>query len=501
MNEIFLSKVFRMPRIGLEFLVALRWKAFNMQRKCRFFWHILCYAGGLLSLGSAVAQLPDNSSTQTKPLGEGIQSEDPPPNPNVEPPLSPNVEPPPNPNVEPPLNPQIVLPEEPTNEKWPTVGASLRYLNGQPGAPSRYVRAAPCVAGYREELKGDLVSYAPHEGPIAADWNALSPIIKDQAKKHKVFLTLIRIVRIGGVPYFKYYSNGTQSELIQPWSSSKFLATAFALKKIRETNGKAIGANGLLGDFPLGDWITIIHNYKTNKGLGSNEMAHFFQAVSGYSHSDALIKSWLGASEREHLGSGYGVKNPFQTVTSRLGKTLKDPDTNKTYTLQEKPSQRAPNLLSTRTLAEALKRLVLFKELPSARLPGLTPVDYETLLYGAKVSKRFGNGPGGMAAGESAALYNAFGGKVWLNRNTRGSWQILQKNGWGEGSRNNGRLELRSTSYVCLPIYSDAGLLPQSQEFILSIGVQSLNNSVQADQVYAGVVRSIVLAMLSGKLK
>ena len=89
------------------------------------------------------------------------------------------------------------------------------------------------------------------------------------------------------------------------------------------------------------------------------------------------------------------------------------------------------NHLSSFTVAEALKRIVLHREEAEQRLPGIQWADIKTLLYGAADSDKYGPW-GGMT--RDTAIYLQSGHDIdYIDARSRGQWSIFSKLGLGSG--------------------------------------------------------------------
>jgi len=137
-----------------------------------------------------------------------------------------------------------------------------------------------------------------------------------------------------------------------------------------------IGSCGVLrDDIPLGDLITIVHNYN-EQHYESNALARYFENVGGRDQAQSLVHGWLGRPAEESFGGNYGAAAP------NLSYTFRGSGDARVEVAPDDPAQAPANHLSTATMAEFLKRLVLHREDASTRLPGIQWADLAVLFYG-----------------------------------------------------------------------------------------------------------------------
>lgn len=279
--------------------------------------------------------------------------------------------------------------------------------------------------------------FATSSAPVVVDGAALKGIVPDD-----VDVTAILIRRVGGVPYYRYLSNGTHDDAFQPWSSTKFMAAAGAGATLRKTSGGKVGltakaANGAW----LGDLVTVIASYREDR-YTSNGLAHYFLNVAGRAHVMSLVHDWLKRPATETYGGNYGVPAP-----SDLGYTFTEPGGAQT-TVTPDDQSGIPNHLSTHTLAEFMKRLVAWEDAPT-RLPDLTKPDIETLFYGPATSAWYPGELGGLAADTTVYVQSALDMDA-VEKDSHGRWRTFGKLGFGDG-------EFVLASYTCAPVLDAAG--------------------------------------------
>lgn len=279
--------------------------------------------------------------------------------------------------------------------------------------------------------------FAPASGPVVIDGAALKGIVPDD-----VDVTAILIRRVGGVPYYRYLSNGTHDDAFQPWSSTKFMAAAGAGAALRRASGGKVGltakaANGAW----LGDLVTVIASYREDR-YTSNGLAHYFLNVAGRAHVMSLVHDWLGRPASETYGGNYGVPAPTD-----LGYTFTDAN-GAVATATPDDQSGIPNHLSTHTLAEFMKRLVAWED-TATRLPDLTKPDVEALFYGPATSAWYPGELGGLAADPTIYMQSALDMDA-VEKDSHGRWRTFGKLGFGDG-------EFVLATYTCLPVLDAAG--------------------------------------------
>ena len=361
------------------------------------------------------------------------------------------------------------------------------------------------------------------DGARSANWTALNSILDPIASSSALKVTVINIVRVNGVPYYHYLSNGTQNDAVQTWSSSKPMAFAAAASQLRFESNGAVGIDGFTkntngdgGDVPIGDLVSIATVYRERvKPYNSNNLGTWAQNVSGRPHSTKLINTWL-QRPGESFGGGYGDNG------SGLTGEFKSAD-GKVYKTQLSASGAGSNSISTLTFADFYRRIILHRELaeqdvaagrdvcdpknmPSLSLPCVKWSDMKTILYGAspKTTRYIKDrAVGGMMGGMSVLLHNAAsnGDPSQLNLRHGGRWKIFTKVGWGEV---NGIPDTRWHGYGCFPSYDASGKPTASgKEYMISVALKPMPGLTtdQADKILQKAVRGVTARLMDGSLK
>ena len=332
---------------------------------------------------------------------------------------------------------------------------------------------------------GREVTYSPAGAPVEVDASALDGLVPDDLR-----VTLILVRRVNGVPHYRYLSNGRHNNIVQPWSSTKFMAAANAAARLRTASDYRVGLTGSVDGWPLGDLVTMVHAYD-EKHFTSNGLSRYFHDVGGRARAQGLISSWLGRPAGETFGGNYGAP------AAGLGFRFEDGDA--TVQLTRDTATPPENQLSTFTLAEFLKRLVMHREDAATRLPGIQWADVRTLLYGAEHSRLYdANDPQGMEADTAIYLQQAFDVRAMEER-TRGQWRVFSKLGHGQ-SRGG---EFVHVGYACLPKLDDAGKpVPEAgKELFLATHLSAGGRLAEGDSRLASIYRTIVGRVLDGQLK
>jgi hypothetical protein len=370
-----------------------------------------------------------------------------------------------------------------------TAGGALRYLDDACHAkrsPTNRDRdlACPAVASTASRvLEGGRVATWRSADELAA---AHGPRVEDSLTgvvPPELAVTLVLIRRVDGVPRFRYLSNGTAEQPFQTWSSSKFLAVANAAAALRGASSDRLGLDARVGDLPLGDLVTIIDNYDARR-FTSNSLARYFLDIGGRARAGELIHAWLGRPATETCGDNYGDPGPA------LGYTFVGPD-GASITVAPDRTHGPRNLLSTRTLAEALLRLVVHREVAATRLPGIQWKDLRVLFHGADPSQLYPGQDGGMSADTAIYLQSALD-MAEVEERSQGQWRIYSKLGHGEG-------DFWWSGYGCFPALDANGRpIPDAgQELVLSVRLASGGATMaERDARLAGYVRALVAGVL-----
>jgi hypothetical protein len=330
---------------------------------------------------------------------------------------------------------------------------------------------------------GRLVHYRPATGPVEVDDEALTGIVPSGLD-----VTVILVRRIAGVPHYRYLSNGSHADTFQPWSSTKFMAIANAAAALRSRSSYQVGLTAEVGRVSLGDLVTVVHSYDERE-FSSNGLARYFHNIGGRREAQKLVSSWLARPGVETFGGNYGVREPAlgYAFAEASGATISMiPDT----------TSGPANHLSTFTLAEFLKRLVMHREDAATRLPGIQWADLKTLFYGAERSRAYTSGWGGMSADPSIYVHAGVPMSA-VEQRSRGTWRVFGKLGFGKG-------EFVHVSYACLPALDVAGApIPDvGKELIIATRLAAGGTSwAERDALLARHYRAILSRVYDGRLK
>ena len=335
---------------------------------------------------------------------------------------------------------------------------------------------------------GQLVEYLPASAEPVVDTKTLQGVVPDDVK-----LTLILVRRVNGVPHYRYLSNGTQDDVVQPWSSTKFMAMANGAAGLRVSSYGQVGLNSMVQDVPLGDLGTVIHNYDERE-YTSNALSAWFHDLGGRDQANQLIHAgWLNRPLAESFGGNYGSRAP------ELGYEIASQDAS--VTVVPKQSQSYANQLSTMTMAEFLKRLVMHREDEKTRMPNVTWEDVEIILYGAPDSIWFSDDtPQGMASDTAVYVQQALNIPA-LEQRSAGQWRIFSKLGHGITQRG---AEFVHNAYACLPAIAEDGSIKADvgKEFILSFFLNDpTKQAAKTDQRLAQIYHHLVNRIMDGTIK
>ncbi len=330
---------------------------------------------------------------------------------------------------------------------------------------------------------GGVVTYQPSSETPAVDTAALSGVVPSQLQA-----TVILVRRVNGVPHYRYLSTGDHNVAHQPWSTTKFLAAANAAATLRIKSAYEVGLTASVGSVSLGDLVTSVHNYDYNP-YSSNGLGRYFHNIGGRDRANGLIHElWLGRPQSETFGGNYGAAAPS------LGYTFKEQG-GASVSINPDSSSGPANHLSSFTLAEALKRLVLHREEENQRLPGIQWADLRVLLFGAESSAKYGIW-GGMTA--DTAIYLQTGHDIdYIEKRSKGQWLILSKLGLGSSG------QFLNVGYACLPVLDDASkpVTGWGRELIISSQMTSGGASwAERDRLLAKAYRAIIKRVVDGRL-
>ncbi len=334
-------------------------------------------------------------------------------------------------------------------------------------------------------VDGRTVSYLPATagGEVEVDDEALLGIVPSSLD-----VTVILVRRVNGVPHYRYLSNGSHADAFQPWSSTKFMAVANGAATLRARSNNRVGLTASVAGIPLGDLATVIHSYDESR-YSSNGLSRYFHDIGGRARANDLVHDWLGRPAAETFGGNYGAPAPA------LGYVFVEPDAQRVEVIPD-GSSGPPNRLSTFTLAEFLKRLVMHREDASTRLPGLQWADAATLFYGAARSAWSPGAPGGMSA--DTAIYPQAGLPIdAIEQRSRGAWRVFSKLGFGDG-------EFVHVAYACLPALDSAGapIIDVGKELFISVRLASGGATMaERDALLARHYRALLARVLDGRLK
>jgi hypothetical protein len=333
-----------------------------------------------------------------------------------------------------------------------------------------------------KRVDGTLAHYGTSSEPVVFSDELMS------LAPSTMFVTLILIKRVGGVPRYRYVSNGTEERAFQPWSSSKFMAAANAAATLRASSGGQVGLTARVGTIPLADLVTTMVSYDESHGYSSNAIGRYFHDIGGRARANDLVHgAWLGRPTAETFGGNYGEPSPA------LGYEFVDGAHSLSVVPDATPGPA--NLLSSRTIAEFLKRLVMHREDAATRLPGIQQADLEALFNGAPSSAWFPGTMGGMSS--DTAIYVQAGHDInYLDARSQGRWRIFSKLGFGAG-------DFVHAAYACLPVLDAGGMAVPDQGRELVIVTRTQTGSATArehDRALAKTYRAIVPAIVDGRI-
>jgi hypothetical protein len=345
-------------------------------------------------------------------------------------------------------------------------------------------RACPSIdeSAVIELSGGGRVTYQPSsEAPMVEP--VLTGLVPDD-----LLITVILIRRVGGVPHYRYLSNGSHDTAYQPWSTTKFLAAANAASRLRMASNAEVGLTALVSRTPLGDLVTSMHNYDYSP-YSSNSLGRYFHDIGGRDRANDLMHGlWLGRPSGETFGGNYGEAAPS------LGYTFVEP-TGPSITINPDTSFGYANHLASFTTAEALKRLVLHREEADQRLPGIEWADIQTLLHGADGSQKYGAW-GGMSD-DKAIYFQSAHDMAYIESRSKGQWRIFSK--LGNGTQG----QFLDVGYACLPVLDDE-LEPVpgwGRELVIAANQPTGGATwAERDRILARAIRTIIIRVVDGRL-
>ena len=352
--------------------------------------------------------------------------------------------------------------------------------------PSDQDRDRPCPADNSspEMLRADGSSATYQPGWEIPAWNTtdLAGIVPEELE-----VAVILIRRVGGVPHYRYLSNGRHDVPFQPWSTTKVLAAANGAAYLRMESNGLVGLDSTVAGFKVGDLVTSLVTYDDDP-FNSNSLGAWFHDVGGRQRARDLIGHlWLNRPPEESFGGNYGSLPPdigYHFMGSDGAELQVVPDLSSGYS----------NRLSAATLAEALKRIVLHREEPEQRLPGLAWEDVKVLLYGAEDSMK--GLWGGMTA--DTAIYLQAGHDMnYIEERSAGQWLTLSKLGMGTKG------QFAHMGYACFPVIGDDGapVIDQGREFVIATHLTEGDGGwATRDRELARIIRRLEIRIVDGRL-
>ena len=329
---------------------------------------------------------------------------------------------------------------------------------------------------------GSVVTYEPSSAPVVVH-DELSDIVPAG-----MFVTVILIRRVGGVPHYRYLSNGSHDVAYQPWSTTKVLAAANAASRLRIASNYTVGLTASAGSNRLGDLVTSVCNYDYDP-YSSNGLGRYFHDIGGRARANDLIHDlWLERPANETFGGNYGAAAP------NLGYSFVESDGSE-VTITPDSSSGPANNLSSFTAAEAIKRLVLHREEAEQRLPGIQWSDVETLLYGASDSAKYGTW-GGMTR-DTAIYHQAGHDPDYIEERSQGQWRTFSKLGFGTSG------QFLDIGYSCWPVLDNEGqpIAGYGREFVIAANLPTGGATwAERDRELARAYRAIITRIVDGRL-
>jgi len=329
---------------------------------------------------------------------------------------------------------------------------------------------------------GGTVTYQPGSETPKFDTTALDGIVPPE-----LMATVILIRRVNGVPHYRYLSTGDHEVPYQPWSTTKVVAAANAAARLRIASDYGVGLTAKVDGKPLGDLVTSICNYDYSP-YSSNALGRYFHNVGTRKRANDLIHDlWLKRPAAETFGGNYGENAPG------LGYTFVDGG--KQVSVTADAATGYANNLSSRTMAEIVKRLVLHREEAPQQMPGIQWADVRVLLHGAEGSAKYGEW-GGMSA-DSAIYLQASHDMPYIEKRSHGRWRTFSKLGLGTSG------QFLDVGYACMPVLDDDDkpVAGWSREFVIAAHLPSGGSSWAArDRMLAKAYRAIVTRIVDGRL-
>ncbi len=329
-------------------------------------------------------------------------------------------------------------------------------------------------------------TYQPASSEPNVDSTALAAYGPDDLN-----IIVILVKRIDGIPHYRYLSNGTHNVIVQPWSSTKFMAIANAGAALRKASDGLVGLSAVVDSIPVGDLVTLVHNYQGTP-YSSNGLARWFLDIGTRRQLGAFVHDeWLNRPNAETLGGNYG--QPSADLGTYFVDELGHTD------MPKDDSPGPDNQLSTYTIAEFLKRLVMHRENPEFAMPYLQWSDVEVLLYGASNSMLFQNGqPQGMESDPTIYLQQALDINA-IDSETAGRWRIFSKLGFGYARGG----EFVNAGYGCFPVFDDKNraIPDRGIEFFIVTQLNAQRAHRETDRLIAETYRQIIGDIRSGNIR
>jgi hypothetical protein len=235
----------------------------------------------------------------------------------------------------------------------------------------------------------------------------------------------------------------------------------------------------------------MVHAYDERE-FTSNGLSRWFLNIGGRPQLDTYLHSgWLKRPDYETVGGNYGHPS------SLLGVDFLD--IGASLTLNAEETRGPENKLSTFTIAEFLKRLVMHREDPAFAFPNLLWADIQTLLYGAEESARYGREQAQGMEGDTTIYLQQALDMDTVEERSQGQWRIFSKLGFGYARGG----EFVNAGYACLPVLDESGqLVPDwGKEFFLVTQYTGDGAVHKADKRLAEIYREIVHGVVDGSIK
>lgn len=329
---------------------------------------------------------------------------------------------------------------------------------------------------------GSVVTYHPSADPIVWDTTSLTALVPAQMN-----IAVILIKRVGGVPHYRYLGHAAETPF-QPWSTTKVLAAANAAASLRVASQYQVGLTAKTGSYQVGDLVSTLCKYDDNP-FSSNALGAWFHDVGGREKANGLIHDlWLERPATESFGGNYG------DAAAPAGYTFKEASGAQVTITPDKTSGIANNL-SAHTMAEAVKRLVLHREEPDQRLPGIQWLDLRVLLFGAESSTKYGAW-GGMT--QDTSIYLQMAHDIdYIEERSHGEWVIFSKLGLGTKG------QFTHMGYACFPVLDPSGApVPGwGRELVIAAHLPSGGATWdERDRILQRTYRKIVVRVVDGRL-